>query len=151
MPNRQAFAVVFLCSLVTFSCKKSDDKPSDGAAPDRDAPPAATASDVCSKLTSLGVAKGCRKGTHAPNGLTLPDPSKVVELFDFDAILPGGKSAPGEVFTVSTMQTRSRVVFGLPASHIKWNTGGVTVHIQANRTDDAAYEAYLKKIKAAMP
>jgi len=145
--------VLTLGAVLSLGCKKADDKPSGAGAdtPDRDAPPAASASDVCSRLTSLGVAKGCRKGTHPPNGLSLPDPSKVVELYDFDAVLPGGKSAPGEVFTVSTMRTRSLVVFGLPASHIKWNTQGVTVHIQAPRGTDAASEAYLKRIKAAMP
>lgn len=150
-------SVVFVAVALGGCGKKKTEEAggsrSSGATPDREQAPSLTAMEACTRLTAAGIAKGCRKGTSLPSGLTLPDPSKASDIVDFDAQLGGGRTAPGKTLSIASMQTRSLVVFGLaPLKQTVWNSKGVTIYIQSPRKDgDPAYEGLHKRMQATIP
>lgn len=108
---------------------------------------------MCQRLVVVNVAKNCRVGTAPPPGTKPSDPSKLKDIVDFDGQLAGGKTAPGKVLAIASLNARSSMIFDLAMlKQTTWNPKGLSITIQSPRQDgEKNYEALMAKIKAASP
>lgn len=108
---------------------------------------------MCQRLVTVNVAKNCRVGTAPPAGTNPRDPSKLNDIVDFDGQLAGGKTAPGKVLAIASLNARASMVVDLAMlKQTTWNPRGLSITIQSPRQDgEKNYEALMARIKAASP